>query len=86
MTMEGFANRIKIIHSIDGWEIKDQALKDNVQFSNERIAQFINSPMHAFLAMDDPHQRVIWAIIEIRHFAGAKYRRKVGFDRAHPED
>jgi hypothetical protein len=78
MTLHGFVNRMKILRFINSWDIEDQAERDGVEFSKGMIDRFIKDPFMTLFAMDEKHQRVIWNLVEVQHFAGAKYRRKIG--------
>jgi hypothetical protein len=76
--MDEFINKLKILRSIDGCEIEDEAANRNAVFAPENVDRFLKDPMTRFIQMDDAHRKVIWAIVERRHYAGRKYRARAG--------
>ena len=59
MDKNEFLNRLRILYSIDGWEL-DNFLNDDAQ------DKFMRDPIRFLLRSDDERQDKIWAIIERR--------------------
>ena len=68
MTKGEFNNLLKILRSIDPWEIEGFA-KAN-PWTVEKINEFENRPYHFFMVCDDEKREVLWNILKSRHFAG----------------
>lgn len=59
MDKSEFINRLKILFSIDGWELDD--------LSEQAQEEFVHDPVHFLLRSDDGRQNMIWDVIEKRH-------------------
>lgn len=64
MDKNEFINRLKILHSIDTWELADC---EDYEFSEIAQEEFVHDPVHFLLRSDDARQDAIWKIIQKRH-------------------
>jgi hypothetical protein len=80
MSKDEFINLLKILHSIDGWEL-DQAALDTEYYKtgidDTWQENFVRDPVHVLLRSDDQRRDLIWSIMVNRHDQGASYRERL---------
>lgn len=61
-----FLNRIRILHCVDGYEIEAAMQSTGLEMTAQRYCRFRSNPVEFMIQADDPTQRALWSIIELR--------------------
>jgi hypothetical protein len=62
MTFERFHNALRILRSIDRWELREAG----IEMTDERWGEFCDEPFFWFISAPDADARKVWAIMEAR--------------------